>query len=197
MRKTAPSKSTIPGILRASSVAHRVQLPRELHNRPALVRLLVVLAGHADHDTGRGARPCLDTLAEAIQASRRTVQRLLETLERLGVVQCTLAHSWRLHRPATWAIAADVLREARRQVCEEIKARSGRYWESVRAWAREFYRRCPASGGQFGSLPSPLQGERRTEQREVEAGSVPKAPPGTLLDILKAIQTGGSGVLQH
>lgn len=191
LRNPARVKSTTPSPLRPGNVLQRVQIPsnldgHRLNNRPALVALLRLLGTFADHDTGRESRASLQTLAEALQASVRTVQRGLDLLERLGLIVRTKSHSWRLHRPTTWAIAPAVLRAARLEAVQEIRQRSSKYWEQVRAWAREHYRRCPvSSGGQVRHQPSPLQGERGKEGRE-EGG---KAPAGTLLAILQSLQT--------
>lgn len=200
LRKTAHGKNTTPNPLRAGNVLHLVEIPQTMdghrvNNRPALSRLLVLLGGVADHDTGRESRASLATLAERLQASTRTVQRALSTLERFGMIVRTRAHSWRLHRPTTWAIAPDVLRAARLEAVQAIKERSSAYWAKVRAWAREHYRRHPVgSGRQVCHQPSPLQGERRERKElgQLEAGQ--KAPKGTLLDILERLQTRNRGI---
>jgi len=196
LRIPARAKSTTPNPLRPGAVLQGVKIPSHLdghriNNRPALVALLRLVGSFADHDTGRESRASLQTLAEAIQASIRTIQRGLLLLERLGLLVRTRAHSWRLHRPVTWAIAPDALRTARLEAVQKIRERSSRYWEQVRAWAREHYRRCPvSSGGQVCHQPSPLQGERGKEGQE--EGSI--APPGSLLDILQNLQKRNRGI---
>jgi len=190
-RNPAGIKNTTPAPLRAGNVLHLVEIPRSLdghrvNNRAALSRLLVLLGGVADHDTGRESRASLATLAERLQASARTVQRALATLERLGLILRTRAHSWRLHRPTTWAIAPDVLRAARLLAMQAVKDRASAYWAKVRAWAVEHYKRLPvASGRQVCVQPSPLQGERGKEGKGEGREEVGKAPPGALLDILR------------
>lgn len=48
--------------------------------------LLLALADHADHD-GQGARPSVARLAWKTGDSRRTVQRLLRSLEARGLIE--------------------------------------------------------------------------------------------------------------
>ena len=72
-------------------------------NRPTLVKVAQVLGSFTDHQTGANARPALSTLASLVQVSTRTVQRALGVLEALGIIRATLPHSWKLHRPTTWA----------------------------------------------------------------------------------------------
>lgn len=184
MGKTLRSQRITPAPLRASVALDHLKIPRTpgVRNRPFLVALARAVASFADHDTGAGARPALDTLAERVQASRRSVQRGLARLQALGILRKAKAHSWRLHRPTEWAVEARVLASARRQVLEQVRQRSARYWERLRSWSRR-------SGGQHVSLPSPLQGERVGSRTERAVG--PPRLPGSspLLAILSNLQS--------
>lgn len=185
-------RSCVPASMKPGNVLSQTAIPRSINgrrinNRPSLRALLVALGGFADHDTGRGACPSLATLAEAVQVSPRTVQRLLATLEALGLVQRLRAHSWRLHRPVTWGISSGILREARRAAIQAARDRSARYWIRLQEWAKSHY---GASGRQVCHQPSPPKGV----EREDRGGGVGLAPPGALLEILSALQNRGNSV---
>jgi len=82
--------------IRLMSVVFAADLPdvaipvgEETHNIKASTAKFVLLA-LADHtnDEGRGAYPSLDTLARKTSMSRRTVQRALDALIQLKIIQC-------------------------------------------------------------------------------------------------------------
>jgi len=58
----------------------------------------LLLAHYADYQTGRGARPSQETLAEALGISDRTVRASLKRLEEAGAIYC----SGRWHRVKVW-----------------------------------------------------------------------------------------------
>lgn len=176
--KAAYRESTTSKALRAGSALRTVEVPsnlngKRINNRALLGRLLEVLGSFADHATGANARPSLATLGKHVQASPRTVQRGLATLRRLGWIQVQTAHSWRLHRPTTWRIAADLLHQARDAARKLLAERSARWWAHLRLHGR--------SGRQVCHQPFPLQGKREN------SGS---GGPGSggLLEVLAALQ---------
>jgi DNA-binding transcriptional MocR family regulator len=68
---------------------------------PSEQAVLLALADHAEHD-GTGARPSVDRLAWKTALSSRTVQRVLHSLERRGVLVRTKAPGY--HRAAEYRI---------------------------------------------------------------------------------------------
>jgi DNA-binding MarR family transcriptional regulator len=188
MRRTAQTKSTTPRALRAGNALENLEIPkthagRRVNNRPTLMRVLGELARHADHDTGAGARPSIARLADAVQVCRRTVQRALAALERLGLIHRTDRHSWRLRKPTTWAIDPDALREARKVAMEQIREKSAAYWAKLSAWKapKTSKQALKPIRRQVCTLPSPIQGERREER----SGEIPRA---SILDVLRGLQ---------
>ena len=181
-------KRTISNPLRATNVLRNTLIPNALtpngdliKNRAFLRSLLVAVAAFGDHETGENARPALDTLAEVVQASRRTVQRGLDRLEGLGLLRKTLSHCWKLHRPTTWAVVPAVLRAARVKAILVMKGRAARYWATDRPISTAPPGRRFGSGGHHDIQPSPLQGERR-EARPPGGGGM------SILDVLAGLQ---------
>jgi len=129
-------------------------------NRPTLVKVAQVLGSYTDHGTGENARPALSTLAALVQVSTRTVQRVLATLERLGIIRATLSHSWKLHRPTTWAFTRSTVDKCLSATLEAVKARQTKYWAKLRAFQMSRRPGGSSSGGQGVILPSPLKGGR-------------------------------------
>ena len=155
-------------------------------NRPALVAVAVALGRFTDHATGSGALPSLATLADLVQASTRTVQRALATLEALGVLRRVKAHSWRLHRPTTWAFTADTIDRCLSASIAAAKERSAKYWARLRAFQEARQSRVSPSGRQGAHLPSPLRGGR-----EGKGGSGDARPPeNPLFSVLSALKEG-------
>ena len=165
--------------------SHRPDGSRIL-NRPALVAVATALGKFTDHGTGAGARPSLATLATLVQASTRTVQRALASLEALGVIRQTLSHSWKLHRPTTWAFCASTIDKCLAAAAAAAKERSAKYFAKLQAFRRA--RKCgsASSGRQGVHLPSPLRGGR-----EEKGGSGDARPPGNpLFSVLSALKEG-------
>ena len=155
-------------------------------NRPTLAKVAQVVANFTDHQTGSGAHPSLSTVADLVQISSRTVQRAFQTLEALGVLRMVKAHSWRLHRPTTWAFTADTIDRCLSTSIAAAKERSAKYWARLRAFQEARQSRLSPSGRQGGRLPSPLRGGR-----EEEGGSGDARPPGNpLFSVLSALKEG-------
>ena len=178
--------------IKAGTLLQRIQLSSKkidgtrICNRPTLVKVAQVLATFTDHQTGSGAHPSLSTVAGLVQVSSRTIQRALATLEGLGVIIKTRSHSWKLHRPATWAFSASTIDQCLKSSIEAAKERSSKYWARLRAFqaARSPGRR--PSGGQPVYLPSPLRGGRE------ESGTAGSRQPGEnpLFSVLAALKEG-------
>jgi len=155
-------------------------------NRPTLAKVAQVVANFTDHQTGSGAHPSLSTVADLVQISSRTVQRAFQTLEALGVLRMVKAHSWRLHRPTTWAFTADTIDRCLSASIAAAKERSAKYWARLRAFQEARQSRLSPSGRQGVRLPSPLRGGR-----EEEGGSGGARPPGNpLFSVLSALKEG-------
>lgn len=151
-------------------------------NRPTLAKVAQVLARFSDHQTGSGAFPSLSTVAGLVQISTRTVQRAFDTLEALGIVRMVRPHSWRLHRPTTWAFTASTIDRCLTASIAAAKERSARYWARLRAFQAS---RRP-SGGQGVRLPSPLKGGREEEG----GGKVGRPGQNPISGILQALKDG-------
>jgi len=168
--------------------AHRADGTRIL-NRALLVKVVHVLASFADHATGANARPSRATIAQLVQASPRTITRAFASLQDLGVLRMEKAHSWKLHRPTTWAIAGKVLEHCWKAYMTQVRQRSSAYWQRLRALKRPRFVGSSLSGGQTVHLPSPIQGEK---ERAEKIGGERTPSPGVrspLLGILHALQT--------
>lgn len=160
-------------------------------NRPTLVKVAQVLGTFTDHQTGENARPALSTLAGLVQVSTRTIQRALDALEALGIIRATRPHSWKLHRPTTWAFTRATVDKCLTLALAAAKERQARYWAKLRAF-QEARRFGPSSSGrQGGQLPSPLRGGR-----EGKGGSGDARPPeNPLFSVLSALKEGRFGNL--
>ena len=155
-------------------------------NRPTLVKVAQVLGSFTDHQTGSGAHPSLATVADLVQISSRTVQRAFQTLEALGVLRMVKAHSWRLHRPTTWAFTADAIDRCLSASIAAAKERSAKYWARLRAFQEARQSRVSPSGRQGVHPPSPLRGGR-----EEKGGSGDARPPeNPLFSVLSALKEG-------
>ena len=188
MGKAQRSESTI----KMGKVLESIRIPTHrpdgarILNRPTLAKVAQVVANFTDHQTGSGAHPSLSTVADLVQISSRTVQRAFQTLEALGVLRMVKAHSWRLHRPTTWAFTADTIDRCLSASIAAAKERSAKYWAKLRAFqeARRFG--CSSSGRQGVHLPSPLRGGR-----EEKGGPGGARPPGNpLFSVLSALKEG-------
>lgn len=188
MAKGQQNKNTIKigKVLESIQIPPRRQDGSRILNRPTLAKVAQVLASFTDHQTGSGAYPSLSTVAGLVQISTRTVQRAFDTLEALGIVRMVRSHSWRLHRPATWAFTVSTIDKCMALAIAAAKERSARYWAKLRAF-QEARKSGPSSSGRQGvRLPSPLRGGRE----EGEGGKV--GPPGQnpLFSILEALKDG-------
>ena len=188
MSKAQRSESTIKmgKVLESIRIpTHRTDGTRIL-NRPTLVKVAQVLGSYTDHQTGANACPALSTLAALVQVSTRTIQRALDVLESLGIIRATLSHSWKLHRPTTWAFTRSTIDKCLAVAIAAAKERQTRYWAKLRAFqeARRFGR--SSSGGQGVYLPSPPRGERE----EGGSGKVGSGAGNPLFSILEALKDG-------
>ena len=187
MAKGQQRESTI----KVSKLVQSIALPlfrldgSRIFNRPTLAKVVQVLATFADHQTGSGAHPSLSTVAGLVQCSTRTVQRAFVTLESLNVIKKTRSHSWKLHRPTTWALTSSTIDQCVRDSLAAARERSAKYWARLRAFQLSRKRGFP-SGGQGVHLPSPLRGGRE------ESGSGGARPPGdhSLFSVLAALKEG-------
>ena len=180
---------------KVSTLVQRVEIPKHRNdgtrilNRALLAKVVQVLASFADHATGANARPSRATIAQLVQASPRTITRAFSSLQDLGVLRMEKAHSWKLHRPTTWAIAGRVLEQCWTAYMSHVRERSAAYWQRLRALKKPRFVGSASSGGQTVHLPSPLQGEK---ERIGKVGGERPPSPGVrspLLGILQALQT--------
>ena len=188
MGKAQRAESTIKigKVLQAISIPARRPDGTRILNRPTLAKVAQVLGSFTDHQTGANACPALSTLASLVQVSTRTVQRALGVLEALGIIRATLPHSWKLHRPTTWAFTRLTIDKCLAVAIAAAKERQARYWAKLRAFqeARRFG--CSSSGRQGVHLPSPLRGGR-----EEKGGPGGARPPGNpLFSVLSALKEG-------
>lgn len=185
MGKAQRSESTIKigKVLQSIVIPARRPDGTRILNRPTLAKVAQVVANFTDHQTGSGAHPSLSTVADLVQISSRTVQRAFQTLEALGVLRMVKAHSWRLHRPTTWAFTADTIDRCLSASIAAAKERSAKYWARLRAFQQS---RVSPSGRQGVHLPSPLRGGR-----EEKGGPGGARPPGNpLFSVLSALKEG-------
>lgn len=188
MGKAQRAESTIKigKVLQSIVIPARRPDGTRILNRPTLVKVAQVLGSFTDHQTGANARPALSTLASLVQVSTRTVQRALGVLEALGIIRATLPHSWRLHRPTTWAFTASTIDNCLSASIAAAKERSARYWARLRAFQEARQSRVSPSGRQGVHLPSPLRGGR-----EGKGGSGDARPPeNPLFSVLSALKEG-------
>ena len=185
MAKGQRSESTI----KMGRVLESIQIPTHrpdgsrILNRPTLVKVAQVLGSYTDHQTGENARPALSTLAALVQVSTRTIQRALGVLEALGIIRATLSHSWKLHRPTTWAFTRAAIDRCLTVTIAVAKERQARYWAKLRAFQLSRAPVRSSSGGQGAHLPSPPRGGR-----EEEVGRKGSGHP--LADVLFALRAG-------
>lgn len=188
MGRAQRSESTIKigKVLQSISIPARRPDGTRILNRPTLAKVAQVVANFTDHQTGSGAHPSLSTVADLVQISSRTVQRAFQTLEALGVLRMVKAHSWRLHRPTTWAFTADTIDRCLSASIAAAKERSAKYWARLRAFQEARQSRVSPSGRQGVHLPSPLRGGR--EEKGGPGGARP--PDNPLFSVLSALKEG-------